>query len=98
MENKVGEIHFCRIFSCINALVHQLALLHTADIDNTSKNSEADAKLGKKLLRMITPSIDPDSWKNVETLMGIKLTQDSLAYAKITKEMVRSKMSMYCIL
>jgi len=45
------------------------------------------AKLSKKLLKMISPSVNSESWKNVETVIGIKLTLDSLSYAKITKEM-----------
>ena len=47
--------------------------------------------LNKKLIKMILPSVNFESWKNVETVIGIKLTLDSLSYAKITKEMVRKE-------
>ena len=97
MENKVGQFIFMA-YSSINAGVHLISNLITADIAKASNNSEAEAKFRRKLLKMITPSVDPESWKNVETLIGIKLTQDTLCYAKITKEMVRSSITMHWIL
>ena len=61
-----------------------------ADREKTTKesqDSEKPSKEEKKLRRMIAPAIDPDVWEDVETITGIKLSLESVSYAKITKEM-----------
>ena len=64
-----------------------------ADLEKrTTENPESEeaktgSKIEKKLQRMITPAVDPDIWENVNTVMGIKLTLESLSYAKMTKDM-----------
>ena len=41
----------------------------------------------KKLQRMIAPAVDPGVWAGVDTVVGIKLSLESMSYAKISREM-----------
>ena len=41
----------------------------------------------KKLQRMIAPAVDPGVWAGVDTVVGIKLSLESMSYAKMSREM-----------
>ena len=52
-----------------------------------SPESNTDSQEEKKLQRMIAPAVDPGVWASVDTVVGIKLSLESMSYAKISWEM-----------